>query len=481
MWMKTLEKLSRGSSAPSRKIGRLLIASLLVASCLLLWNNFKTSFNQSRLLASFRQSKSSPQPPLPHSCNATTETIERYQLTRPVQFLRREIIASRSSSDLKFSEPLDAPLFDYRSANLTAQLLGEQTLDACSHPLTVPVPTPPAQVDASHIDFGVATTYDRLYESLDQFAHWAGNSNARIFALIEPHGGHHTMMNKAQSLGINLHIVESDIEYNARYFSLLRLLEENALEETEWSCIIDDDTFFLSMPALVKRLDQYDSSKPLYIGGLSESVAQIAVFGIMGFGGAGVFVSRPLLDQLSEVFAECQAMEGTGDKKISQCIYQHTSTKFIDDQGLRQLDLMDDASGFFEAGREQPLSVHHWKSWYQADMIKLATISKICGDTCLLRQWRFSDDWILTNGYSIVKRSREIAPGTMERTWTYHNGAVLESYFHALGPLEDIDPGKISYRMEDSIIEEDGRVRQFYIHRDDVEGDRVIELVWRSE
>lgn len=476
MWMKAWGRLSRRSSAPGRRISRLLIACVLVATCLVLYVNF----NRDRLLSRIKKVSASPPPSLPHSCNATPETIEQYKLTKPVQYLRREIVASRSSSPkLNFSEPLDVPLFDYRSANLTAQLLGEQTLDACSHPINVKVPTSLPQVDASHIDFGVATTYDRLWESLDQFAHWAGHSNARIFALIEPHSGHYMMMNKAQSLGIDLHIVESKIEYNARYFSLLKLLLENAVEETEWSVIIDDDTFFLSMPALVKRLNHYDSSKPFYIGGLSESVAQIGVFGVMGFGGAGVFLSKPLLTEIGDHFDECQAIEGTGDKKISQCINQHTTTKFTDDPGLRQLDLMGDASGFFEAGRKQPLSVHHWKSWYQADMIKLATVSTVCGDACLLRQWRFSDGWILTNGFSIIQRGRDVPTGTMERTWDYHNGAVLESYFHALGPLWDKDEGKFSYRLEDSYIE-DGSVRQFYIHRDG-NGDRVIELVWRAE
>ena len=139
-------------------------------------------------------------------------------------------------------------------------------------------------------------------------------------------------------------------------------------------------------------------------------------------------------------------MEFTGDRRISLCIYQYTPAKLTIDHRLRQLDMMGDVTGFFETGREPPLSVHHWKSWFHADMPKVASISELCGDTCLLRQWWFADGWLLTNGFSVVKYSTDVDPfdKTMELTWESHNGAVHESYLHELGPLRPKDWNKIS-------------------------------------
>ncbi|KAL2012965.1 hypothetical protein VTN00DRAFT_490 [Thermoascus crustaceus] len=477
MLLNAWERFSRGSSTRGRRIARFLVASLLVASFILLWFNI----DESRVLYKLNEYTQPPPLSTQQRCRLDDKTIEHYKLSKPVHYLRREVIARQSASKQNTPERLDIPLFDVRKLNMTDPD-GQQVPDACSDPITVTVPIPPKRVDASHIIFGVATTYDRLYESLDGFAHWAGHSNAHIYALIEPHGKLGKLRSKAESLGIVLDIQESDIEYNMRYFSLLRLLHDNLEEGTQWGCVIDDDTFFLSMPRLVERLRSYDATKPYYVGGLSESQPQIGVFGVMGFGGAGVFLSRPLLTELNQVYDICQEMEGTGDRKIARCIYQYTDTKLTVDHGLRQLDLMGDASGFFEAGRQQPLSVHHWKSWYHADMVKLSAVSAVCGDSCLLQQWRFKDDWILTNGFSVIRYSEPRPDGdfSMERTWEDHNGAVQDSFLHALGPLRPKDDGKFSYQLEDAIVE-DGQVRQLYVHRGLPEGDFVLELVWRSE
>jgi hypothetical protein len=289
---------------------------------------------------------------------------------------------------------------------------------------------------------------------------------------------------KAEKLGVNLVVTQSNEEYQTRYFSLISHLAKNAREETQWSCIIDDDTFFLSMAALVEAFEKYDHTQPMYIGGVSESVAQIGLFGLMGFGGAGVFLSRPLVEQLSkpEVTKACQEMEYTGDRRISLCVYQYSSAYLTIDHRLRQLDFRGDATGFFEAARPPPLSVHHWKSWFHADMAKLSKVSEICGGSCLLRKWRFSDGWILTNGFSISKHSSEISPDdiSMELTWDGDHSANREAFMHELGPLREKDDGKVSYLLVDSVIEND-RVRQWYIHRDSTKGDQIMELIWRKQ
>ncbi|RMJ26825.1 hypothetical protein PHISP_02312 [Aspergillus sp. HF37] len=418
-------------------------------------------------------------------CPVDFDLLDRLDVKKLRHYLRREVVPVQSDADLPHAQHLDIPLLDDGQLSKVDQDLVKQSQDECLNPLpiTLKVPQPPKTADASHIDFGIATTLERLNDSIDAFSHWAGYTRTRIFALIEPDGKVAEVRARADSLGINLHVTESNAEYQARYFSLIEHLAENMREQTRWSCIMDDDTFFPSMRALVDALREYDDSTPVYLGGLSESIPQIGMFGLMGFGGAGVFLSRPLVEQLNDprVMEECQTMDYTGDRRISYCIYQHTGTHLTIDYRLRQLDIVGDVSGFFEAGREPPLSVHHWKSWFDADMAKLSTVSDACGETCLLRKWSFSDGWMLTNGFSVVKYSNPVDPNdpTMEVTWSGDHGAVLESFLHALGPLRPKDSGKISYNMREATVE-DGVVRQYYVHRDSEQGDKILELIWRA-
>lgn len=419
-------------------------------------------------------------------CDLNLDVLERLRVTQLGGYLRRDVTAvtAPANQQVPMTQRIQTPLMDRNLLDPNERALAQSQADCqIPHTLTLRVPQPPKMVDASHIDFGVATKLDRLNESLDQFAHWAGYTRTRIFALIEPDERVSEVQAKADKLGINLYITQTEEEYQRRYFSLVAHLAAHVRQQTRWSVIIDDDTFFLSMAALVEALSHYDSTQQVYIGGISESVPQVGAFGIMGFGGAGVFLSRPLATELSrpEIFDACQNMEFTGDRRISLCIYQHTSTKLSIDHRLHQLDLMGDVTGFFETGREPPLSVHHWKSWFHTDMPKVSAISELCGDSCMLRQWAFSDGWILTNGFSAIKYSTEVDPfdKTMELTWESHNGAVHESYLHELGPLRPKDWEKTSFLLEEATVE-DNIVRQFYINRGGNNGDEILELVWRN-
>ncbi|PYH40364.1 glycosyltransferase family 31 protein [Aspergillus saccharolyticus JOP 1030-1] len=419
-------------------------------------------------------------------CEPDFDALQRLDVRKLSQYVRREIVVSPSSGDVvPIAQQLEVPLFEsiHKDHRFAEDSLHQ---DDCLMPRPVSVTVPPIvpRADASHIDFGVATTLERLNESLDAFTHWAGYTNTRILALIEPDARINEVLTKARILGVNLLVTESTEEYQHRYFSLVPHLAKNLRPETRWTCVIDDDTFFPSMTALVQALSKYDDSAQTYVGGLSEAMPQVGIFGLMGFGGAGVFMSRPLIEQLGrkDVYEDCQKMDSTGDRKISLCIYQYSDAHLTIDHRLRQIDMRGDVSGFFEAARPPPLSVHHWKSWFNTDMAKLGVVSEICGDSCLLRKWHFGDGWILTNGFSIVKYSNIIPTGdkSMELTWSGDNGAVFESFLHELGPLRPRDEGKISYTHEDAVID-GNRVRQWYIRRDPELGDKVLELIWRRE
>ncbi|KAJ5217025.1 hypothetical protein N7468_010033 [Penicillium chermesinum] len=426
------------------------------------------------------------------TCSPEISLLQRLDIKRLAQYTRRDVIVDinpdNTPDDLPMTQLLDEPLFTPERVVRDPKDPSSSPLDGCQipTPLVVRMPKPPPRANASHIDFGVATSISRLNESLDAFAHWAAYTDTRIFALLEPaeedtQKGMDYLFAKARALGVELLIEISEDDYLRRYFALIPWLEANLRAETQWACIIDDDTFFPSMHNLVAALDAYDHTKPMYIGSLSEALPQIGTFGLIAFGGAGVFLSRPLLSEITNVYDECERTDYTGDRRIANCVYMYTSTRLTVDHRLHQLDLMPDASGFFESGRELPLSVHHWKSWFKADMPKISMVSDVCGDSCLLRRFHFSDNWILTTGFSVVQYSYpyDVKDLTMEMTWEENNGAKVEQYLHELGPLRLKDEMKKSYALEDAKIEESGVVTQWLVKRDKSMGDEVLELTWR--
>lgn len=362
--------------------------------------------------------------------------------------------------------------------------------------------------DASSFIFGVSTTYERLEDSLPTLSHWLSNTSAPIIGHMSPSldpEASNRVSNLASSLHINLGTIESHYEFLDRYFGLLKVLHANRLPTTKWYVFIDDDTFFLSMRELISAFAKYDPEEPWYIGALTEDFSQMATWGYFAYGGGGIFLSHVLVEQLLPHYDECFKRQDTGDRMIAECIYRSTTTKFTWEPRLHQLDLHGDQSGFYEALRPQPLSLHHWKSEeFQSsiDIYNLSRVAAICGDAFLLQKFRLKDDWVLTNGFSLVKYSstdirhrsgKWEEDVSMERTWDfYYEGSKNVHFEYSLGPIRNRDEEKISYRMESAVVEGTGnggaggkRVRQLYVRRKaagdekghrDVEG--VVEVTW---
>lgn len=406
-----------------------------------------------------------------YSCGEDPTLVRKYKLQSNAKYTRRAIeVQTVNDATMPISNPVDVNLFDTKT-----------TGSDCPPPITLQVPAPLPSVDASYIDFAISTTMERLLDSMDAFSIWAGNTNTRFLVFVEPGANKRQVERKAQFLGLNIELFESTVDYENRYSLLVKLLADNARAQTKWACIMDDDTFYPSMPRLANMLSRYDETKPHYIGTVTESDTQLSMFGIFAYGGGGMFFSRPLLDELSKVWDKCDSGTDHGDGKIAHCVYQFTHTKLDIAKELHQLDLVGDASGWFEAAREAPVSLHHWKSWFHADMVQMHAVGEVCGAECPLRQWKFADGWILTNGYSVIHHgagvSEEEGAFEMERTWDDWNGSTDESYVRVLGPLRPKENDKISFKLEDNIIE-GGTVRQIYIRRSEKE-DHLLELVWQ--
>ncbi|KAB8226715.1 hypothetical protein BDV33DRAFT_162642 [Aspergillus novoparasiticus] len=415
------------------------------------------------------------------TCYVDAERLKSLGYNSSAEYRRWEIAVRRSKSHHGVSDTLDVPVPKFEILDLDTdddRIYLPET--QCVPTATIEAPAAKARADASHMVFGVSTSLERLSDSLGPFAHWAGGTGARIFAMVDvvPQKEKLKVLNRAQELDIKLTIIESKEEWLDRYFRLTKVLWENRDAHTQWAVIIDDDTFFPSMSNLVERLATYDATKPYYIGAPTENWGQMNIFSFMAYGGAGIFLSIPLLQQMNEVYDICYAFKDHGDKRISQCIYQHTTTKLTWERGLFQVDFGGDVTGFFESGRPLPLSIHHWKSWYDVDVVALGRAAAICGDDCQLQRWRISDRWYFINGFSLVQYSSPMNDMIgMEQTWDPSDWARDQGYAFSLGPLRPKDEKKVSFRMKSAVLEGQ-RLRQIYVHEPDSGNPRILEVVW---
>ncbi len=400
-----------------------------------------------------------------------------------------------SRADRKVVTKLDQSLITQSTeANLTR--CQEVQLPSCE-PLLLDVPYPYPAATYPHLQFGVATDYDRLVQSLPGFTHWLSGTGARLLAIIVDEDGGPNARQRISDLvslyashGIDFKAMprrDQTLGVSQNHFTIISELLETATSDTKWLGVIDDDTFFPSLYRLDKELQKHDHTAPSWLGALSEDFDVVKWLGMMAFGGAGTFLSVPLAEQLVPHIPDCLtlpqavAKNATGDGLLRDCIYEHTSTKLTIVDGLYQHDLRGDISGFYESG-VQPLSVHHWRSWYKVPMPQMAVVTKLCGD-CFLQRWQFGKDTLLANGFSVTQYADELDNvdlGQMEGTWSNPG----HEFDFSLGPLRSAidDNKKKTYRLRDATFMEDGSLRQIYVYSNPLgeEPDHVLELSWEA-
>ena len=456
-------------------------------------------------------------------CQSNLGWLNELDIPFPVKYTRRDIVV-RSDPDTQRTSitKIDDSLFGNMSIIVPGKDINESGLQQCLEPLYLNVPVfVDAPIDASHIIFGVATTVGRLEASLPFFERWLAHTNARLFVVITGSDGKaldpshmDQVQSRMRSLGVAATLMKPLSHKDGpleRYFSLVKILYANQDNSTRWLGFIDDDTFVTSMSALVSALDKHDHTRLQYLGALSEEWWTVILYGLIGMGGAGIFLSMPLAEIVNTNHDECKQNSRMifGDHKIYECIQRHAKTSLTSLPGLHQIDIHGDRSGVFESGR-QLLTLHHWKEGYWDEngkgpdairhgrwfpMEQMSLVTDIC-DTCYLQRWQFGQDTILSNGYSISLYPKGALKSTkkkllrldkMEYTWVTPvkvDDSYNKGWDHYLGPLRSklkLEEEKVPYRFL-AAVKVDGGVRQYYRHLgQNGDMDAVIELFWIRE
>ena len=449
------------------------------------------------------------------ACPDKIDWLAGLNLTYPIRYAHRDIVVNPTPGLARASlTKLEASLFPkFQTIDLSED--AKVSLRHCEEPYLLDVPAlVKGSGDASHVIFGISTTLKRLDASLPSLLRWLPHTNAKLFVIVveseqivESEGVERVdavaadprqkdeLQAQMRGQGMDVTLVEPlelQDSFSIKYFSLVEILYSNRNDKTKWISFLDDDTFFPSIPALVTMLAKYDTTQEYYVGALSEIWWAVAHYGMMGFGGAGIFLSIPLAKIMNSNYRHCIETSHTsaGDIRIMECIYLLTETKLTYERDLHQVDVHADLSGIFESGR-MPLSLHHWKAGaaslngYNLPMMHL--VADVCRD-CFLQRWQFGSEMILTNGYSLALYPKGILKGTdmerMEETWD--EVPPVENSFnrgtdHSLGPTRQRmkpEEEKIQYVLIDSAVTEEG-VRQSYLHPGvDGDIDSLLELFW---
>ena len=449
-------------------------------------------------------------------CPDKLDWLESLDLTYPIRYAHRDVIINPIPDTKRASlTKLDTSLFpDFQTIDLTKDPKVE--LKHCAEPLVLDVPASKNEPsDASHVIFGMSTTLKRLDDSITQILRWLPHTHARLFVIVieseridTPEGQEdikavaadstqkEALQSKMRGLGMDVTLVEPlglQDSFSEKYFSLVKIMYDNRNEKTLWISLLDDDTFFLSIPAVLSMLSKYDPHEKHYVGALSEDWWSVTHYGMMAFGGAGIFLSEALAEVLANKYRFCKETTHTtaGDIRVLECINLLTDTKLANERDLHQIDLDGDLSGIYENGR-LPISLHHWKT-RGGGSVSLPTmhlVADVCGD-CFLQRWQFGNDMVLTNGYSISLypsgRLKSMNMEATEETWAQPaivEGSINRGVAHSLAPTRPnlaLDDEKIQYRLIDSAVVEGG-VRQSYLHQGVGENiDSLLEIFWIGE
>ncbi|EMC91682.1 glycosyltransferase family 31 protein [Baudoinia panamericana UAMH 10762] len=410
---------------------------------------------------------------------------------RPVEGLSRTSLEEVSASLL--------------NGNTIEGLKADGDLLPCSASVRIDVPyfDPHPVQDTSELMLGVATTLKRIDESLPAMSRFLAYSGTPLLVLLldvpdlnTSNDQITTLRAKAQALGIEAIYVSFQPTVRETQgtmnFALAEVLHQNRQPSTKWFGVMDDDTFFVSLPPVLDALALYNPEREWYVGALTEGLFRIAQEGFKAWGGAGFFVSPPLMQKLADNSERCRVLDrGWGDLLWRDCILEITSppVKLTQMSGLHQIDLWGDVSGWYESGWTQVLTVHHWKSWHYHSVPLAHEVTDIAGPDSFLQRYLFDDNVVLTNGYSIVHYPNGLPDlNKTELTFTEEVNVVVKppetELMHSFGatrPALKVGKDKISWKFEYSTQGSGGSVRTFYVKRGGPDGgqDSLIELDWK--
>ncbi|GJC96856.1 PH signal transduction protein [Colletotrichum higginsianum] len=366
------------------------------------------------------------------------EFAERHSLTQNISWLSRRIKVVPDAPQRLPLANMAQPFAESEFQNVRWDDEG-LSLDAqgAANLLSVTKSPKPGAVDASDLIFGISTSYDRLtYENDSLIKDWQrwltngrGSSNGAT-AVVTLHEASSReaweIYEKLHGAGIDATVIplQESVEKESRYLDMITILLDvsEALAEQghpkRYFGLVDDDIFFPTPGQLISRLSRFDAANPYYIGLPSER-SDWAVHNdtAVTHGGGAIFFTPPAALIVSHV--PCRSAEGlTGnntawDRLLRDCVMKHTDLPF---HVLPSFYSPTDALYSIQAASYDlgvsPLTLRHARSRHRFTPSPAHLVTAVCGEACFFQRFRFGDEWILVNGYSLTHYSAgfEVVP-----------------------------------------------------------------------
>lgn len=430
------------------KVVRLAAVALLLTAALLVLLHNRRQASRQPSIYDYTEGRTSPWRDWKNKHNATRSAevnfldhlIKKHALTSEVTWSARVVQAKYGAGAAGQGRPsvtdvagklVPKPWANARIQDDRLRLQVDRTA------LTLPVAAGarPNETDASALLFGISTTYSRLayldFSLLKDWERWltdgAGKSNGAslLLTLQRSSAAEAARTEKTlRSMGFDATVLLSDGTGESAYVDLVHELKRHSTSEggkgKRYVALVDDDIFFPNMGRLVQKLSKFDPGKEYYIGAPSErSDWVIESNKTFTYGGGAVFLTRPMLEQLTHLSCmsnkpaaaapESRLAGEQWDLLLYECITAHTSAdlhvlpsfynpeeeQLYSDHDRRILVAEGYASG------AQALTLHHYRNLHRFEAGKGHMVASACGEACFLQRFRFRDNWILVNGYTL--------------------------------------------------------------------------------
>jgi hypothetical protein len=433
---------------------------------------------------------------------------EKYFLTQEIPWLAKRIRPSYTSA--KRQSMTNAKL-RFATSGFQRVRVGESSTRLRAERSTpLAVTKSPLQEQDTTLDvlFGISTTYSRLaysnYSLINDWERWLtdghGKSNGASLVLALHRASEqetNDITYRLKGRGVDVTMVESDdrLEIPARYIELIRSLATQNAEllkrghEKKFIALVDDDLFFPTLSQLKRRLSKYDTSKEFYISAPSERSDWIVDKNVsLTYGGGAVFLTPPAADGIARLpclgrtkSKDTGHFSAQWDLLLYDCVAQHTNLNmhvmpsfYSPRDSFYGIEAVS-----YEAG-VSPLTLHHYKNRHRFEPGKAHRVASVCGEDCFLQRYRFTDDWILVNGYSISQYLDGVDVVPMrkgarlldhnyheEKKLTVSKRMIIDEENKGVNNRKIVTWGgrKLTWRFLDSIDGPNGELWQAYIRR----------------
>jgi hypothetical protein len=374
--------------------------------------------------------------------------LTSHSLTTTVNNESDDIIPTLSSASKKIPKIEVQALFPNSTIKINNIYLAEFSGEYEEVPPIITRKNADYNYDIDEIYFIITTNSRRIHHSIYFVKFWAKFPGVKCLIVFE----YNDFMNNRNITkylageGISCKVQPSNVSrFEERYLNLFHhawTYQETDdkyidMKKVKWFAVGDDDTIWF-ITNLLYTLQQYDSSKKIYLGDIADRTASIERHGsYYAYGGGGILLSRALIPLFAKHVHECKQflhMYG-GDEMIGKCVTEVLKVNLTRNGNFHQMDNGGDVTGLFESGLDRLASIHHmfylWRPFpdehsnQMIDTMHLIELAHKAYDEMFLKRYvqfnhKTNQTMLLTLGYSFSIFNRILSHEELiqiEKTW----------------------------------------------------------------